>query len=309
MFADSEKELPEAEEALHRLLVPENKKRAIQMDEFADLYNPQLIERDKAYVENREKQFAAGDRQDSQKKFGELFEAIINYQIENSELMGPNARVIVPSRFDDIANGIDSIVQFRGPKGATSHLALAIDVTGSEMEIEKKFGRIKSDIENGHLSVAKYFKTKNFRGELRPVARVIVGADHETTADISDLILRFERMKTTIAENRKKGNTSESAQATTKEFSEIRRKLADHPLHQIVLTEIKQQLESFYEYAQSLGKESVADQYRRILGIITEVIDEKGEPQKKLPKHPDDQDKVFRFIMDSAKSFDEQGVV
>lgn len=307
-FAASENELPEAEEALYKVLVPENKEKAINLDEFAGLYSPEVIARDKAYVEKLEQKFIENDGGESEKKFGDLFEAIINYQIENSDLMGPTASVIVPARFDDIANGIDSIVQFKEAKGATSHMALAIDVTGSEKAIIKKFDRVRDDIDHGHLSVAKYFKSKNFRGELGSVARVIIGADHKTTTDISDLILRFTRMKSTIAENRKRENTSDSAEALKKEFSEIRRKLADHPLHDIVLLEIKAQLEGFQSYAQSLGKESIANEYGKILHIITEIIDEKKQSTDKSPQKAETQDSVFKLIVENARSFDQQQV-
>jgi hypothetical protein len=201
-LAPNTERLPEAEEALYKVLVPENEKRAIQLDEFADLYDPEIIKRDKAYVQNLEGKFNADGTPESSKKFGKLFEAIINNQIENSDLMGPRADVIVPSRFDDIANGVDSIVRFKEEKGATSHLALAIDVTRSRAEIENKFSRIRSSIEDGKLSRIKYFKSKNFRGELKPVARVVIGADHAVTEDISDLILSFMRMKKTIADRR-----------------------------------------------------------------------------------------------------------
>ena len=305
MFASSDKELPEAEEALYGVLVPENRARAIQLDEFTDLYGSETISRDKAYLYKREKGFADAEEIETNKKFGELFEAIINYQIENSDLMGPTASVIVPSRYDDVANGIDSIVQFKGEKGSTSHLALAIDVTASEKAIAKKFERVRNDIDQGHLSTAKYFKSKNFRGELRPVARVIIGADHNTITDISDLILRFTRMKNTIAENRKRANNSESAETLKKEFSAIRNKLAEHPLHEIVLTEIRTQLEGFQAYALSIGKDPLADQYGKILHIITEVINEKKTPSK-LPESPYERDAVFRYIIDNAKSFNSQ---
>jgi hypothetical protein len=228
-LAPNTERLPEAEEALYKVLVPENEKRAIQLDEFADLYDPEIIKRDKAYVQNLEGKFNADGTPESSKKFGKLFEAIINNQIENSDLMGPRADVIVPSRFDDIANGVDSIVRFKEEKGATSHLALAIDVTRSRAEIENKFSRIRSSIEDGKLSRIKYFKSKNFRGELKPVARVVIGADHAVTEDISDLILSFMRMKKTIAEHRRAQNTTDTAKELPQKLSEVRKKLANHP--------------------------------------------------------------------------------
>jgi hypothetical protein len=302
-FDRSEKKLPEAEEALYQILVPQNKDKAIQLDEFADLYNPEIIKRDKNYVKDREAKFDAGETPESSRKFGELFEAIINDQIENSDLMGPNADVVVPSRFDDIANGIDSIVRFKEEKGATSHLALAMDVTRSKMEIENKFSRIRSSIEDGTLSRVKYFKSKNFRGELKPVARVVIGADHDITEDISDLLLRFTRIKKTITENRRAQNNSEAAGELPKKLSEVRKKLAQHPLHEIVLTEIRTQLEAFQAYAQRLNKQAAADEYAKILHLITEIIEEKDVPSVIDNKEAVDSDPIFQLIVENAKEF------
>jgi hypothetical protein len=146
-------------------------------------------------------------------KFGKLFEAIIDNQIEDNDLMGPNASVIIPSRFDDIANGIDSIVEFK-QRQTTSHLALAIDVTKSKESLSKKFERIRNSIKTGDLSRARYFRSKSggFRGELSNIPRVVVGAAHPAVEDISSLMLRLIRMKRTIAENRRFKETGPMAQ-------------------------------------------------------------------------------------------------
>jgi hypothetical protein len=186
----SQERLPEMEEALYEVLVPETKKNAIRIEEFADLYGETAVKEDTRYVKNLETRFEKGPSA----KFGELFEAIIDSQIEDADLMGPHASVIIPSRFDDVANGVDSIVEFE-EEGATSHLALAVDVTKSSEGLKKKFERIRSSIEEGELSRVKYFKSENFRGELRNVPRVVIGADHPTVENISNLLLRFIRIK------------------------------------------------------------------------------------------------------------------
>ncbi len=303
-LAPNAERLREAEEALYKVIVPENEQKAIQLDEFADLYDSDVIEKDKAYVEGLEGKFRADGTPESSRKYGKLFEAIINDQIENSDLMGPTADVIVPSRFDDIANGIDSIVRFKEEKGATSHLALAIDVTRSATEIDNKFSRIRSSIEDGNLSRVKYFKSKNFRGELKPVARVVIGADHAVTEDISGLMLSFTRMKKTITEHRRTQNTTDTAKDLPKKLAETRRKLANHPLQQIVLLEIRTQLEAFQSYAQKLGKQTAADEYGKILHLISDIVDEKDGPSNTENNTVVDNDEIYQLILENAKSFD-----
>jgi hypothetical protein len=303
-LAPNAERLPEAEEALYKIIVPENESKAIQLDEFADLYDPEIIKRDKEYVKNLEGKFSADGIPEASKKYGRLFEAVINNQIENSDLMGPAADVIIPSRFDDIANGIDSIVRFKQEKGATSHLALAIDVTRSRAEIENKFSRIRSSIEEGNLSRVKYFKTKNFRGELTPVARVVIGADHAVTEDISNLMLSFMRMQKTIAENRRAQNASDTAKELPQRLADVRKKLARHPLQQIVLIEIRTQLEAFQNYAHRLGKQTAADEYGKILHFITEIIEDKDGPSNISDNETVDNDEIYRLILENAKSFE-----
>lgn len=295
--------LPEAEEALYKVLVPENEEKAIKLEDFADLYDKESLKIDQEYVETREEQFRTDGTPEAAKKYGKLFEAIVNDQIENSDLMGPAAKVIVPSRYDDIKNGIDSIVRFKGETGAPSHLALAIDVTRSKTEVAAKFERIRKSIQSGQLSKLKYFKTKGYRGELDPVARVVVGADHAITEDISSLILTFMRMKKTIAENRRLNIENDTAKELPLKRVQVLKKLAAHPLQQIVLTEIRAQLEAFHAYALQCDKEVAADKYAEMLHIIADIIDAKDGPSNKENNAIVDNDEVYQIIMESAKAF------
>ncbi len=172
-------------------------------------------------------------------------------------------------------------------------------------EIENKFSRIRSSIiEDGKLSRIKYFKSKNFRGELKPVARVVIGADHAVTEDISNLILTFTRMKKTIAEHRKTQNTTDTAKELPRKLSEVRKKLANHPLQQIVMTEIRTQLEAFQTYAQQLGEQTAADEYAKMLHLITEIIDDKDGPSNANNNTVVDNDEIYQLILQNAKSFE-----
>lgn len=136
---------------------------AIDIEDFSDIYKD--TEKDKEYVEAMEKKFEESSM-DSPKEFqymqkmGKILEAIIHEQGELSDWFGENATTITPARYDDIKNGIDSIVEFQEGESSASHLALAIDVVSGQ-EIQKKFARIKDDINKGHLSEIKYFKSEH----------------------------------------------------------------------------------------------------------------------------------------------------
>jgi len=296
MFSPSEQNLSEAEEALYNIIVPENQKEAINMDDFTDLYGAEAIARDKAYLEKRERNFEEGDETEASKKAGRLFEAIVNRGVREINLMGPRAMPIVPSRYDDVARGIDSIIQFKGERGATSHIALGIDVSRSTMGLSKKFSNIIKSVKSGELSTAKYFKTKNFRGEFGPVVRVVIGADKPIAESITDLLLREIRMRETIAKNRARNDESESAKALPKEFAKNRTALAEHPLQWVVLFEMKEQLEAFRDYATRIGKEQVADECAKILHIIDGIIEDKKAAGQFIDNVTIEEDEMFRLI-------------
>ena len=213
--------------------------------------------------------------------------------------MGGNASVIVPSRYDDVKNGIDSIVEF-DDNIAVSHLALAIDVTESEIGVSSKLDRIRRSIEEDQLSRAKYFRSKNFRGELTRVPRVVVGAEREKIKELTDLMLRFKRMQNSITESRKLKDESESVRALSRIFVGLRRELADHPLQKIILLEIKGQLEAFRDYAHDKGRNNAASDYARLLNLIESVIEEKSDMMG--AKNDVSEDRILKMILEEAKS-------
>lgn len=277
---ESRAELSEAEQALHRLLVPENQRKAIRLDEFAGLYADEVIAADRAYVAERIRRFndenAPEDTMHHMR--GELFEAIVNSQIEESDWMGADADVIVTSRYDDIKNGVDGIVEFEREGGGSAHLALAVDVTDSEKKMAEKFERVKESIRSGSLSEIKYFKSKNFRGELSGVPRVVVGAGRETIRNIAELLLRFRRLRNTVAAShgRKGEGPTAADEHAARELAQVRREVAVHPLQGMLLGEVRAQLESFGAFARAAGNDAAADRYGEVLALIDAVLAENG---------------------------------
>lgn len=134
---------------------------AIPLENFSDIYKD--VETDLKYVETMEKLFAETIEKDPEElkkvyRLSTILEAIILEEGELANWFGENATTIVPSRFDDIRNGIDCIVEFEEGENSASHLALAVDIVAGS-EIQRKIDRIKKDIEEGHLSEIKYFSS------------------------------------------------------------------------------------------------------------------------------------------------------
>lgn len=246
----------------------------IQLDDFSDLYGKETIEKDSAEVERLEKiyksQESKEDREIEAKKLSVIFEAIFNQQAETNEWLGENVTTIIPSRYDDIKNGIDSIAEFK-EENSKSHLALAIDVTfGSETE--KKLAKIKESIKKGELSQVKYFMTEDFRGELKNIPKVIIGADAKTLREISELWIQKRN-----------------------------KELANHPIQMQILLEIKMQLESFKQYAEGLRQVNLVSVYENSLSIINRIIDGK---EGIINTDEIKNDRVFNSIQDYMHKFE-----
>src|SRR5687767_1508774 len=86
---------------------------SIEMEDFQDLYGTGNIRRDSEYVALREKQFQETDTADDieQKKLADILEAILIERMELDNWLGPNAETFKTSKYDDIHNGVDSIVE------------------------------------------------------------------------------------------------------------------------------------------------------------------------------------------------------
>lgn len=302
-------ELSETEERLYGILVPENKKRAIKPEDFSDLYGKETIEKDLAVVKKIEEGFGAKNADDPEARLwierGWLFEAIVNDQIDRSAWFGEGAEVIVPSRYDDLINGVDSIVEFEETQDANpSHLALAVDITKSGVQLQRKFGDIKRSIEDGKLSEIKYFASERVRGELRQVPRVVVGADQRTMEEVADLLLRFKIRQQHPALRKESGLSEQEIAAAQNEFRTVRDALKDHPLQFQLLSEMQRELEGFRNYASSIGKHKVARIYERALQTVNRILE--GRIRGKNFSAIDQtmrSDGVYDMIMEQAEKF------
>jgi len=219
----------------------------IDLSEFEGVFGEE-VEQDRKYVDKMESRFKAGETGEEKegRMLATILEAIIHEQAELSDWLGPDATTIKPSRYDDIANGVDELVEFQGEE-ETSYLAMAIDVTFGE-DVAKKFTRIKEEIDRGVLGEVKYFFSEytGKRKKLENVPRVVIGADARTVKELADLWV----------EGKKK-------------------ELGGHKIQFQILDEILIQAEAFHNYANKFGHDNVALAYREMARKIEEIIKEK----------------------------------
>ncbi|MDP2934586.1 MAG: hypothetical protein Q8N59_02370 [bacterium] len=281
-------EVPRAEKAIddanrikkalkHAEEIYETNANIIKESDFEDLYSKEVIDRDLEWVRKEEERFDEEDtpEQKEARKISTVFEAIIYDQAEMSDWLGASAMTVKSSRYDDIKNGIDLIVEFPDNEEASaSHLALAVDITLSS-ELEKKMSGIKRNIEQGNLSTIKYFKseTLNIRGEKKDVPKVVIGADSKMLDRVIDLWMT------------KTGDSKDE--------------LGKHPIQFVILEEILMQLEEFKDYAERIGQSNVSENYGKVIETIRDIYREKIKLREKILGDNDTvikNDKVYRAI-------------
>lgn len=294
--------LSEVEKKLYTSLVLPQEAEAIDPRSFGDLYDKSVIEADLLRVSGLEAKFKAEAENDPDKeawdKRGKLFEAIVRDQTEMSDWMGETARVIVPSRYDDIVGGVDGIVEFDDETSKT-HLVLAVDVTESELGLNRKFEKINETIRKGSLSRVKYFRSGNMRGELTLVPRVVIGADRKSMDEVAELLLEF---KTT-----QKGGAQRGGKESER-FREARKKLAESDMQYKILVEMKEQLIAFRDFASRVAGENrreIVEAYDRVLKLIEGVLEGKPESELKETRSRLEKDGVFNLIIEKSKRIDE----
>lgn len=241
----SDKMLDEAYKKAEKIL-----SAPIDPREFTDYKD---VEADIAFVEQQEARHRKIAAQDSPeqargRKLGKIFEAIIFEHAEQSNWFGENAATTQASRYDDIQNKVDAIVEFSEGHAQASHLALAMDVTVSE-RFGEKFAHIKETIDRGELTEIKYFVSEilNIHGKKRNIPHVVLGVDRKTLYDVVAKWARGEQ-----------------------------RALADHPIQVKLLAGIKVQLQAYAKYAETVGQSHLPPIYEKTLRTIEQIIADKG---------------------------------
>ena len=219
-------------------------------------YDKDMIRRDQEYVLKREARFnmEATPESEEAKKIATVFEAIIHEQTELSDWLGPEASTVSTSRYDDIANGTDTIVRFQREDEADAHLGLAIDVTFSP-DIREKLDDVKEDIKRGKLTEIKYFALPDpenpdeytSMGRLK-VPRVVIGVSKKSVSDLAELWIEKEK-----------------------------RALEKHPVQHVIARETLDQLTIFERYARSRDKSEIAAVYKQVREVLERSLREKED--------------------------------
>ncbi len=280
--------LSEEERRLFLLLVPAHKRSAIPLSTFEGLYDANMIAEDTRYVARMEEKFKRDENPDAAHfhRRAELLEAITWDEIGHDNWLGREAKPITASRYDDIKNGVDLIVEFFKKEKVDeldSRMGLSVDVTSNVSSLEEKLQRIKSDIQDGHMAYVKYFiSSQGARQEIPNVPKVVVGTDAASIKELSLLRLEIHGLSRALKENQKSGGLSaESVRFTETRLKEAKLKLTKHRAQFLFLNEIELQLRIFADFAAKNNQPEIAREYEKALELITEIKKDKIAPADK----------------------------
>lgn len=232
----------------YKQAVRKMQKETIDPETFRDIYH-EGVDKDNAYVKEMEEKFRknATPEKEAAKRLATVFEGIIHENAELSDWLGSNAQTFKTSRFDDIANGVDTIVEFEESETSASHLALAIDVTFTS-DTERKLADIRDKIKKGELTKIKYFASEHLgmRGELAKVPRVVIGAESKTIKQLAELWIEGDK-----------------------------KELGAHPIQFQILEEIVEQLETFQGFAERNHQPELAAIFEKRLAFVSKILEEK----------------------------------
>lgn len=239
-------------ERFHTAAIEVMERDRVKETDFIEPYGAEMVQSDMQRVESLEGKFdeRGTEFSDEMKKIADIFEAIILWNSEQSEWLGPNAVTIKSSKYDDYVNGVDAIVEFQSDgQRSASYVGLGTDITFSQ-DTTKKFDRLKKQIDDGELAKVKYFHSEfmHLHGQLSKLPEVVVGADKSMVLELAELW-------------------------AGKKF----KALSEHRIQIMMLLQSQEQLKTFALYAESIGKLDIAEVYRSRLIIIENILEQKKE--------------------------------
>lgn len=222
---------------------------AIQLSDFSEAtgHRPVDIRRNAAYAESMQQRFAQ-ERTTTLERIEDMaavMEVVFGTNIDGSEWI-PRSDVIFTSKYDDIVNGVDMVVEMPDRKG-TPIMGLDITLASSDV-VEKKVNRVIHNIRDGKLATVDYYRSENFTDtKLNYLPLFIAGVDIHAAAELSQLYT-----------NGKRGE------------------ITDHVASIYMLYELRMQAEAYMKAAEGYGRGHIADYMNTFVAMTNTLIEERG---------------------------------
>ena len=245
------------------------------LDEFIDGdqegYSEEDVEADKNKVSQKQTTIMTDTGElDKVRMVAELLEIIFADQADRSLWLGEGFESFPASTYDDLFNGVDTILEFFGDEYTErEYFGLGFDVTlASDLGvIRRKIEKIIETNEKLGLSKVKYFKPFGSDRYGLKLPKVIVGCDFRHVNDIATMWAGLRNEALTV-ESRKS----------------LRTKIANHPIQFLFIEVILVQLKFFsnlYRKKVEKGYEKyteAAERYELLLEIFEKLkVDRKND--------------------------------
>lgn len=162
------------------------KNQLIRMNEFGDVYPKDELSADKNEVmaEKEEKKIDFTER-------GEIFEFLMR-ESEKFNWFGEDCYIVKTSKYDDIKNYTDIVIEWEDEDGQIVRLAIDCTVAKNEDNLRKKAYGIKRKLESGDLSSLKYHQSElsDEKRLLTQIPQVVVAIEPEKITDLCRIFTR-----------------------------------------------------------------------------------------------------------------------
>lgn len=267
------------EQTISRILEYGERCERIDPVEFESIYSPKEIRKDLeclAHTEKKIEEYKQGLTSYKREIYeingerGRAFEILLADQIYNGEWLGSSAIPVRASRFDDVKNGVDIVVEF-DREDEVERMALVVDAsTSSDVGyMERKIKKNIDKVIKGSLEV-RYFQSdisdengEYFKGKLENLIPVVIGADRQNVNEIFDIFSELISLE---------GNKDDDSKSKRQW---LRKKLSNHPIQDLFLNQIETQLKIYISILKREDKPT--DDIEMLLGVIKEVVEEKKE--------------------------------
>ena len=291
--------ISEIEKEIFALIVPRFNDLRIDTEEFEGVYTKEEIERDQHSVEKKKGNL---DPSDPSLQRAQILEALLAEQIELSEWFGEDVLTIVPAEYDDLYHGVDITAEFEIDR-TLKYLGLGIDITSSPGSITKKVEKVKDHIRDGSLTEMKYFTSErlpDFHGRMANIPNTVIGTDVRTIRELCALWLTVYKAK-----HPDRGLNKAEVGELKEKAREAQQKLARHRIQVLLLTQIRDQLIVYRDYAQTytvLDKRGeILEKYDNLIKLVSDA-----RAKKKVSKTDEilnESDDVYRALRKEMDNF------
>ncbi|MEX0877685.1 MAG: hypothetical protein WDZ40_02355 [Candidatus Spechtbacterales bacterium] len=298
-------------------------------EDFLDVYDEEKIKRDTGYVQKVRAKME--EYNDIIEKKAKALEILAAYYIENMHWLGEGGHAVNTSEYDDIAHGIDMVVEFSAIGGdledkEVKRLGLAIDAySGKSLaSLSKKAERFAKAV-RGETNTATgkpyadtfarvdYFQSaikdkdgNRYKGglsNLPPVAVSLSGPNASDMFKTTAEIMRAENIAGALYQRKRAGEVlssveDEMLEKNIEKLQELKSEATKHPARWLFIKQIKKQLEVYLqigEQSENADKEFL-DNIKSAYSII-EALDSEDAELGDLQEDLDKLEKIFENLV------------